>query len=86
MAKYLQPQFQWSLPASYAVFFQWIYMPMILLRVPAKPMKPSSKLARPSVVAGRVRSLRSVMSCRRLAARSLLWQLAWETITEKEDG
>lgn len=42
-----------------AVFFHWVYIPIKLLAVPARPTMPSSKLAQASAAAGIVRSHKS---------------------------
>jgi hypothetical protein len=49
---------------AHAVFFHTLYTPISELVVPANPMKPSSKLANPSVVVGEARSQRSEVSWR----------------------
>jgi hypothetical protein len=52
-----------TLYVPYAVFFQTLYTPINELVVPANPMNPSSKLAKPSVVVGEAKSQRSDVSC-----------------------
>ena len=68
-----------------AVFFHCVYTPIKLLTVPAKPTIPSSKLARPIAVAGTVKSAKSEISCKLIAARSLLSHISISSFKRQMD-
>ena len=60
-----------TVPGVYPVFAHTPCTPSRLLNVPARPMKPSSKLAYPSAVDGTVMSHKSEVSCMLATLRCL---------------